>query len=47
MTLKSSPFFKSKKRSKKKRKVGLLAGGVTALVGLALFTETAGALRRI
>ncbi|KKN67056.1 hypothetical protein LCGC14_0466100 [marine sediment metagenome] len=47
MTLKFSPFFKAKKRSKKKRKIGLLTGAATALIGLALFTETAAALRRI
>ena len=48
MALKSYRL-KLKKGKKKKRKAlgGLIVGGVTALVGIALVSETAGAISRI
>ncbi len=49
MVLKSYKIFKgSKKKSKKKgRTRDLITGGVTALVGIGLLSETAGAVNRI
>jgi hypothetical protein len=47
MALKSYDFIKKKKRKKKKRTRDLITGGVTALVGIGLLSETASAIRRI
>ncbi|KKN08454.1 hypothetical protein LCGC14_1056580 [marine sediment metagenome] len=47
MVLKSTPLIKLKKERKRKPVKGLLAGGITALLGIALLAETASAVRRI
>lgn len=48
MTLKSVRIFKSGKKKKKKRSIGrLLVGGATALVGIALVSQTAGAINKL
>ncbi len=47
MVLKSTRLIKLKPMKRRNGARGILAGGVTALIGLALFSETAAALRRI
>ena len=47
MALKATPLIKLKKERKRKPVKGLLAGGITALLGVALLAETASAIRRI
>ena len=47
MALKASPLIKLKKRDKRKPTRGLLVGGITALLGVALLSETAAAVRRV
>lgn len=49
MALKSySSFEKKKKKGKKKKPFGdIITGGVTALIGIALLSETAKAVNRI
>jgi len=39
--------LKKKKRKKKGQTKDLLSGGITALAGIALFSEAASAIRRI
>ncbi len=46
MTLKSYTTFKKKKKPKKKGN-GFIKGATKAIIGVALFSEVAGALRRI
>ena len=49
MALKSYRLFKKGKKKKKKRTGlgGLVVGGVTALIGIGLLSETAGAVSRV
>ena len=47
MALKSTKLIKMKDKKKRKPVRGLLAGGITALLGVALLSETASAVRRI
>ncbi|KKN65804.1 hypothetical protein LCGC14_0477400 [marine sediment metagenome] len=47
MVLKASSLIKLKKRAKGKPVRGLLVGGITALLGVALLSETAAAVRRV
>ena len=54
MALKSYSTFKKKKKKKKKKKLkfrtgtkDLVTGGVTALIGIGLLSETASAVGRI
>lgn len=48
MVLKSYRLFKKGKKKKKKTKAGdLVTGGVTALIGIGLLSETASAVSRV
>ena len=47
MALKSYRLFKKRKKKKSKSLGRLLVGGAVALVGVALLSETAGAISRI
>lgn len=48
MVLKSYSTFKGKKKKKKKRSIsGMVVGGVTAIIGVGLLSQTAEAVNRI